>query len=47
MTSNESLSKRAAKLAEEVEKAGPDFKDAATNRTSDGQLTMTYVAPRK
>ncbi len=46
MPSNESLSKRLAKIAEEVEEAGSDFKEAATNRTLDGELTMTYVRPR-
>ena len=40
-----SILKRLQKLAEEVEREGPAFKDATTSRTDTGNITLAYVEP--
>lgn len=45
MPSKESLTVRLKKLAEEVEKEGANYKDATTNRTKEGKLTLAFVEP--
>lgn len=44
MPSEKSLTERLRKLAEEVEKK-PDYKEAATNRTKEGKITLAFVEP--
>ena len=44
MPSNESLLKRLAKIADEVEKENPPF--AAVARRPDGKRTLTFGEPR-
>ena len=45
MASKESLTKRLKKLAEEVEKEGSNYKEATTNRTPAGNITLAFVEP--
>ena len=45
MPSKDSLTKRLTKLAEEVEKEGSAYKEATTNRTKEGKLTLAFVEP--
>ncbi len=45
MPSQDSLTKRLQKIAEEVEALGSAYKEAMTVRTKDGQIALAYVQP--